>query len=198
MNGTIIYLFGFAGCGNLTIAKAIQGRFDCILVDNHRINNVIFSLVDPDGRKRLPERVWKNVSQVRAAVFDTIRHLSKPGRSFIFTNELIEGDEGSERVFLEIAALAQERNATFLPVRIIVSAEELSRRVASPSRVEMFKETDAQAAWTKVREMEVLRPRDMPYLDLDVTFLTAEEAAEQILVEVAKQERKQKRSMHCE
>ena len=49
MNGTIIYLFGFAGCGKLTIAKAIQLKLDCILVDNHRINNVIFSLIDPDG-----------------------------------------------------------------------------------------------------------------------------------------------------
>ena len=45
MNSTIIYLIGFAGCGKLTIAKAIQARYDCILVDNHFINNVILSLM---------------------------------------------------------------------------------------------------------------------------------------------------------
>lgn len=186
MNGVIIYLFGFAGCGKLTIAKAIQARFDCILVDNHRINNVIFSLVDPDGRTRLPARVWKNVGLVRSAVFDTIRHLSKPGRNFIFTNELLEGDEGSERVFLETAELARDRNAFFLPVRLLISAEELSRRVASPGRAAMFKETDAEAVWSKVQEQEVLRPREFPYFELDVTALTPEQAADQILVEVAK------------
>jgi hypothetical protein len=44
MNGIIIYLIGFAVCGKLTIVKAIQSGYDCILVDKHRINNVIFSL----------------------------------------------------------------------------------------------------------------------------------------------------------
>jgi shikimate kinase len=52
MNGALIYLIGFAGCGKLTIAKAIQKKIDCILVDNHLINNVIFSLIDPDGKTR--------------------------------------------------------------------------------------------------------------------------------------------------
>ena len=112
MNGVFIYLIGFAGCGKLTIANAIQARVDCILVDNHRINNIIFSLLDPDGETRLPEKVWENVSLVRSAVFDTIRHLAQPGRNFIFTNELLEGDERARKVFLDIAELARDRKAS--------------------------------------------------------------------------------------
>ena len=54
MDGAFIYLIGFAGCGKLTIAQAIRARYDCILVDNHSGNNVVFSLIDPDGHFREP------------------------------------------------------------------------------------------------------------------------------------------------
>lgn len=185
MNGVIIYLFGFAGCGKLTIARAIQSQLDCILVDNHRINNVIFSLIDPDGKSRLPSRVWKNVAMVRAAVFDTIRHLAKPGRNFIFTNELLQGDEGARKVFVDIAELAKERQALFLPVRLLISPEALAHRVVSPGRAENFKETNPQAALDKAREREVFKPDRFPYIELDITALTPQEAAEQILVELS-------------
>lgn len=184
MNGVIIYLFGFAGCGKFTIATAIQARFDCILVDNHRINNVIFSLIDPDGSSRLPDMVWRNVGLVRQAVLDTIRDLSKPGRSFIFTNELMSGDEDSERVFQDIAELARDRDAFLLPVRLTISEEELCRRVVSPDRAERLKEIDPQAALKKAREREVFKPDGVPYLELDVSSLTPEEAADRILGQV--------------
>jgi hypothetical protein len=169
MNGIIMYLIGFAGCGKLTIAKAIQSRYDCILVDNHRINNVIFSLIDPDGSTRLPERVWDNVELIRSAVLDTIRHLAKPGRNFIFTNELLEGKERDQKAFLDIAQLARDRNALFLPVRLMISAEELSCRVASPGRAEQFKETNAKAALKKAEEREIFKPHGFSYLEIDIT-----------------------------
>jgi hypothetical protein len=110
---------------------------------------VIFSLIDPDGKTKLPNKVWENVSQVRSAVFDTIRNVAKPGRNFLFTNELLEGEERHRNVFMEIAALARDRNALFLPVRLTISPEELSRRVVSPERAKQFKEVDPQASLTK-------------------------------------------------
>src|SRR5262245_29704703 len=121
MNGAFIYLIGFAGCGKLTIARAIQKKMDCILVDNHLINNVIFSLIDPDGKTKLPNKVWDNIHQVRSAVFDTIRNLAKPGRTFVFTNELLEGEDYHLKVFADTAELARARNALFLPVRLTIS-----------------------------------------------------------------------------
>src|ERR1044071_3086543 len=74
---------------------------------NH-INNVIFSLIDPDGKTKLPDKVWENVSQVRSAVLNTIRDVAKPGRSFLFTNELLDGEERRRNVFMEIAAIARD------------------------------------------------------------------------------------------
>jgi broad-specificity NMP kinase len=176
-----MYLIGFAGCGKLTIARAIQMRYPCILVDNHFINNVIFSLIDPDGKTRLPDDVWVQVSRVQAAVFDTIRTLSKPGRSFIFTNELLEGEADDHAHFLEIAALARYRNMRLLPVRLTINPAELARRVVSAGRAEQLKETDAQAALIKAQQREVFRPPDANLLEIDVTTTTAEDVAEQIL-----------------
>jgi chloramphenicol 3-O-phosphotransferase len=183
MNSAIIYLIGFAGCGKLTIARTIQSAFDCTLIDNHRINNVIFSLLDTDGNSRLPDKVWENVGLVRAAVLDTIRHLTKPGRSFIFTNELLEGDVRARKVLVEIAELAHMRDALFLPVRLTISPTELSRRVVSPGRAENFRETDPEAARKKAQEHEVLRPHGFAYLEIDVSSLSPEEVAGKILLE---------------
>jgi hypothetical protein len=188
VNGAFIYLIGFAGCGKLTIAQAIRARCDCILVDNHLINNVIFSLIDPDGKTRLPEKVWEQVLRVRSAALDTIRDLAKPGRNFIFTNELLEGEERDRRIFLEIAELARHRGALFLPVRLTIAPVELSRRVTSPARAERFKDIDPQAALTKALEREVFSPHGFDFLDIDVTTTTAEEAAERILFELRKRQ----------
>lgn len=182
MNGVIVYLIGFAGSGKLTIAKEIQARYDCILVDNHSINNVIFALLDLDGRTPLPGKVWDNVLLVRSAVLDTIRHLAKPGRSFLFTNELLDGEERDRKAFLDIAELARDRSALFLPVRLKISPDELARRVVSPGRAERFKETNPEAAWKKAHEREVFKPQGFKVLEIDITSLTAEETAERILL----------------
>jgi hypothetical protein len=189
VNGAFIYLIGFAGCGKLTIAQAIQARCDCILVDNHLINNVIFSLIDPDGKTKLPDKVWEQVRRVRSAVLNTIRDLAKPGRIFIFTNELLEAEDLHRQIFLEIAELTRHRGALFLPVRLTIAPVELTRRVVSPGRAERFKEIDAQAALTKAQEREVFRPHGFDFLELDVTTITAEEAAERILVGLRERQR---------
>jgi hypothetical protein len=186
VNGAVIYLIGFAGCGKLTIAPAIRAKRDCILVDNHFVNNTIFALIDPDGKAPLPDAVWENVRRVRSVVLDTIRDMAKPGRTFVFTNELLEGEERDRQLFLEIADLAHHRGALFLPVRLTISPAELARRIVAPGRAERLKAIDPQAALTKAREREVLRPHGFSFLEIDVTTLTAEEVAESILVNVRK------------
>ena len=83
MNTVILYLIGFAGTGKLTIANEILERSPFLLVDNHFINNVVFSLIDTDGKSPLPPRVWENTRKVRSIVFDTIRvdHTQRAGAS---------------------------------------------------------------------------------------------------------------------
>jgi thymidylate kinase len=183
-NGTFIYLLGIAGCGKLTIAKAIQKRHSCIIVDNHHINNVIFSLIDPDGVTPLVPAVWEQVSRVRSAVLETVRDLGKPGRMFVFTNELLEGVARHREVFEDVRRTADERGARLCVVRLQIEPEEAARRASSPGRAEAFKEIDSNEARRKAREAIVLRPQDDEFLDLEVTHLTPDQAAQRILAHV--------------
>ena len=180
-NGFFIYLIGFAGTGKLTIARALRQQSDCLLVDNHLINNVVLSLVDPDGKTPLPAAVWDRVAEVRAVALATIRALSKPGRSFVFTNELLQGRPGHQQVFQDVQAVAKVRGARLLAVRLHVQPEELARRVVSPERALAFKETDAAGALERARLNELLQPSDAHCLDLDVTRLAPQDAARSIL-----------------
>jgi predicted kinase len=186
VNGAFIYLFGFAGSGKLTIAKAIAERWDCVLVDNHSINNVIFAVIDLDqeGSGELSDQVWDAVIRVRHAALDAIRKLSRPGRNFIFTNELIEGVDRHHVWFHEVAQVAADRGALFLPVRLLVDPEELERRIASPEREEKLKLTSPEAARARSENEDVFRPEGYDYLELDVTTLEPEAAAERVLGEL--------------
>jgi predicted kinase len=186
VNGAFIYLFGFAGSGKLTIAKAIAERWDCIVVDNHYVNNVIFGLIDIDshGNEQLSEQVWDHVIRVRHVTLDAIRSLARPGRNFIFTNELIEGVDRHHVWFHEIAQLAKDRGAFLLPVRLLVDADELARRIASPDREEKLKLTNPEVALERSETEEVFRPEGHEYLDLDVTDLSPEDSARRVLDEL--------------
>jgi predicted kinase len=187
-NGAFIYLFGFAGSGKLTIAKAIAERWDCVLVDNHTINNVIFGLIDIDskGKGELSDQVWDAVIRVRHVALDAIRKLSPPGRNFIFTNELIEGVDRHHVWFHEVAQVATDRGALFLPVRLLVEAEELERRITSPDREEKLKLTSPEAARHRSENEDVFTPDRHDYLELDVTEVEPERAAGMVLEELEK------------
>jgi ribose 1,5-bisphosphokinase PhnN len=184
LTGNFIYLIGFAGSGKLTIANALRQRMDCIVVDNHHVNNVIFKLIDPDGVTPLPAAVWERVREVRGAVLATIRDISKSGRNFVFTNELLEGNARHARVFREVQEVAIARAAKLIPVRLRIEADELARRVAYPGRAAAYKDIDAEAARRRAREAQVFQPQGINCFDLDVTLLSAEEAAMKILAYV--------------
>jgi hypothetical protein len=187
-NGAFIYLFGFAGAGKLTIAKEIAERWECIVVDNHHVNNVIFHLIDIDqkGRGELPDDVWDYVMRVRRAALDAIRYLAEPGRNFVFTNELIEGVARHKVFFHDVAEVARHRGAVLLPVRLLLDVEEHVRRIESPDREEKLKIVSREAALERAENEEVFKPEACSYVELDVTNLQPEEAAERILAELEK------------
>jgi hypothetical protein len=87
--GTIIYIVGPAGVSKYTIGRLLAERLDYRLVDNHYWLNVIFSLVEQDGITPLPKAIWPLAGQVRDAVLETIRTVSPPQWSFIFTHSAV-------------------------------------------------------------------------------------------------------------
>ena len=184
VENTFIYLIGFSGTGKLTIAKELQKLVPAILVDNHLINNVVFSLIDCDGVTPLPDEVWDYTWQVRDIVLSTIRHLSKPERNFIFTNELIEGSENDAKLFEEIETLATQRRANLFPVRLAISIDELCKRIVSPERKSKLKAIDAHDMRERAAISKVFIPDHPNRIELDVTHLSAVESAKIIASKV--------------
>ncbi len=187
LNNTIIYIIGYAGTGKYTIAKALYAKHEDIkLVDNHLINNPIFSLINADGKTKLAPEVWENTDRVREVVFDTMINISPEHYSFVLTNCLFApnpetGSEGDQDIYDGVYAVAKARNANFIPVFLRVDVEEMVKRRTSPGRAERFKDTYAENVYRDLAERKLLDIKHPNRLDLDVTHLSAEDAAMAIL-----------------
>ncbi len=181
LEATLIYLIGFPGTGKYTVACELSRLTGAKVVDNHYVNNPIFGLIQTDGKTPLPAEVWTQVERVRGAVFDTIRTLSPRPHSFVLTNNLKERDAVDRRGYEAVKQLSEDRGSLFVPVRLLCSADELSRRIVSQGRAERLKETDPEAARKRFARETVLKPDAPTALMLDVTALSAEEAAQAIL-----------------
>lgn len=186
MQSTIFHLIGKPGVGKYTIGSELARLTGARLVDNHSIANVIFNLINADGITPLPAGIWSRVSQVRAAVLDTLVHVSPPDLSFVLTN-FIRGDDDAERVaFMEVAAVAEARGSIFVPVILSCETPELVRRIVQPDRRARMKLVDpVQGA--RLNDDVPQFQSDLPNtLELDVSRTPARDAAQAIVDWVAR------------
>jgi hypothetical protein len=179
MENTVIYLLGLAGTGKYTIAKEICRQQGFHLVDNHLINNPVFSLIELD--RKLPERVWQNTGKIWDVVIDTMLHLSPPDYSFVLTNELCEDDKNDKAWFQRVVAFIAERKSHFVPVRLSISETALLQRCDTPERRARMKDTNRDRARLRLQEKQVLLVEHDNVLNLDVSDIPPEEAARQII-----------------
>jgi predicted kinase len=178
-NGLIICLVGFPGVGKLTIARALAELIDATVVDNHWINDPILRLL-PKADAPVPEAVWLEVAKVRGAVLETIAMLAPRAGNFIFTYAGSNEDAADRKAFEEYREVATRRSARFVAVRLVCDEEELVRRIQSPGR-RGHKLMDTGDAAENVRNFSPLDPGTPDSLTLDVTRLSAREAATLIL-----------------
>lgn len=178
---TIIYLLGYPGTGKYTIAKEIcQIAPEFRLVDNHLINNPLFSLIHTDGITPLNPRIWDNVELIWRAVLDTIVHISPKDYSFVLTNALSNSDK-DVAWFHEVTAMADKRGAQFVPVVLKLSVDEHIKRITSPDRPLRMKEIDPTGPERYAKADNLISPEHPNLLTLDISSLSATEAARHIL-----------------
>ena len=128
--------------GKYTVGAELARLTGARLVDNHSIANVIFNVIGTDGVSPLPEGIWERVGQVRAAVLDTIVHLSPPHLSFVFTNYMRGEDAAEYAIFLEFVAIAEIRHSLYLPVLLTCETPEVVTRIVRPDRRQRMKLVD--------------------------------------------------------
>ncbi|MBL0941195.1 MAG: hypothetical protein IBJ00_00445 [Alphaproteobacteria bacterium] len=169
-----VYLIGIAGVGKYSIAQEI-GKFGYKVVDNHLINNPIFSLIDWDSNKPIPLDVWAAIDQVRDIIFDFIA--SNTHSNFVFTNELLEIDY-DRKVYDKVKNLAEKRGSLFIPVRITASQDVHAKRITTQSRVKRFKTTNVEHI---KKHNQLINIQHKNLLHIDTTNLSAEQAALHIM-----------------
>jgi predicted kinase len=177
--GWIICLVGFPGVGKLTIARALAGIVAGTIVDNHGINDPVLRLL-PTSDAAVPEAVWPQVAKVRDAVLETIATLAPRESNFIFTYAGANEDQADRAAFDAYRNVATRRGARFVAVRLLCGEDELVRRIQSPER-RGRKLTDPNEAIGNVRGFSPLDPDTADSLTLDVTDLSAEQAAARIV-----------------
>lgn len=187
IENTIIHLLGFPGAGKLTVAQEIVRQAEGIrLVDNHLINNPLFSLIRQDGKTKLDPRIWLNVRMIWDAVADTMVNIAPKEFSFVLTNALVEDDEDDRNHMEKIRGVAAARGGKYVPVRLpVTDPEEHIRRITTASRSARMKETNPEAP-LRYAKREVLKTGDARELTLDITRIGADEAAMNILAHAVK------------
>jgi RimJ/RimL family protein N-acetyltransferase len=171
---TIIYLFGYPGTGKYTISQELMKQ-DFIVCDNQLINNPIFTLLNYDGFTRISELGWNAIARIRTAVFDFMAMEHK--NNYVLTNCLYE-NEGDRNCYLQVEAMALKRDSIFIPVKLLISKEENLKRISEPSRRARWKSIDPQEVYQRNELIQIEHPH---LLELDVSALSAAEAAGEIL-----------------
>ena len=176
---TIIYLIGNPGVGKYTIAQELskQGYIVC---DNQLINNPIFSLLNYDGLSRIPEFAWDAIGNIRKAVFAFIA--MEPDNNYALTNCLYE-NEGDRECYEQVVDMAKTRGSLFVPIKVILSREENLKRIKTPSRRSRWKSVNPEDVSPIEKLIDIEHPN---LLELDVTNLSASQAASKILKHISK------------
>lgn len=171
-----LYLIGFAGTGKYTIAKELA-KFGYKVIDNHLVNNPIFSLLDLDldGEITIPNKAWEAIRKIRASVSHFISHY--PSANYVFTNVLLE-DANDQVLYNRIAQEAERRGSLFIPIKLHIAPDEHKKRIQNPQRKERFKATVSSPQ----EKQKGLIKIEHPYLlEIDVTDLSAAQAASHIM-----------------
>lgn len=170
-----LYLIGHAGVGKYTIAKELS-KSNFKVVDNHLINNPIFSLLDLDGVTPIKESVWETISEIRKSILGFI--CQDALSNYVFTNELQE-EKGDHVIYNQVKNTAEARRSIFIPLKLIINDEtEHKKRISNPQRKELFKETTLPFGRIKKGLIQIQHPN---LKELNITNLNPAQAVEHVL-----------------
>ncbi len=94
---------------------------------------------------------------MRDAVFDTIAHVCPRETNFVINEELREDNEWHKKFYTRIEQMAQEKQATLVPIRLICDLPVLLERLVSEDRKKyIFKPRDAQEIKERALSTETL------------------------------------------
>lgn len=170
----VVHLNGWPGSGKRTIGAILAIRLGARLLDAHVMLNPAEALFERDDPLHAALR-----DDVRSLVLDYAAKLA-PGMSLVLTDPLA-ADEADMALFGRIRDLAVQRNARLAPIVLDITPGENVRRLQTPSRAEHRKLTRPDVLLRMRDRYELLRLQGTETMTLDITHLSADEAAARIL-----------------
>jgi hypothetical protein len=170
----IVHINSYPGVGKLTIGKALAELIGGRLLDNHSVFNVAFALTEFKS-----PAFYDTVREVREIAYRRILDLPREVPVVLtnwYSRESTWGQENWDRAI----ALAKERRCALNIVTLTCQVEENVRRIQSPGRGAKRKPQDESFVKDNRDGRPLLDRGGDRLLNLDVTHLSAEEAAQKI------------------
>lgn len=176
MKKVLIHLIAYPAVGKFTVAKELVVMAEGVLIDNHLINNVFFSVTDLS--KTLPPQVFGYLNKTYDLLFDYLVSIS-PEKPLIMTNCLT--DDENDLSFVErVRAFCRVAGYRYAPVKLLLGEEEILKRLSSADRKAKMKLTDEKLFKSFCANHPVITK--LPEAkELDVTGLSAAQTARAVL-----------------
>lgn len=173
----ILQLVGPPASGKRTIGALVAERTGAALVDNHLINDPVFTALGVNGMGSLHPQALPMAGRVRRIVHEAVL-AAPPETSHIFTTWLVDTPEDAA-AFEVVRKLAAERGATFHAVWLSCAPAEMGRRLTLPDRAVRNKLRDPSKLDDIVSLGAAPPPADA--LRLDTTRTSATDTADRIV-----------------
>jgi predicted kinase len=174
LGGFIVHINGWPGTGKLTIARILARKLSARLLDNHTLMNpaeALFSRRDP---------LYASLrSEIRRSAFEHIARAAA-GERFVFIDALAD-DDRDRATFSSYRDLAVARGARLIAVVIDCDPEENLKRLVAAGRAEARKLTDPNVLKDLRARHRLLRGEADHLIEFDVTVLSPDAAAAEIL-----------------
>ncbi|HHF7373701.1 TPA: GNAT family N-acetyltransferase [Legionella bozemanae] len=180
----MILLMGIAGTGKKTIGEAITTLASQFrLAHHHAWIHPVLKLLGNDAQVfwSLDDKGWAALNKARDVIFDTMTEVCSKETSFVITYELLANNSWHQEFFNQVQAVAQKREAMFVPIRLICNGAELIKRLKYSDRKGYFKTQDEALITKRLFEEDVYFSKEPYEMTLDVSCLSAEESARRIL-----------------
>ena len=170
----IVHINSYPGVGKLTIGRALADLIGGKLLDNHSVFNVAFALTE----FRSPA-FYDTVRAVREIAYQRILDLPR-AVPVVLTNWYSQGSAWGEENWDRAIALAKQRHCPLNVVILTCLPEENARRIGAPERSGKRKPQDPEMVSDNRNGRPLLDRGGDRLLRLDVTHLSASEAAQEI------------------
>lgn len=178
---TIIYLFGYPGIGKATIAHEIAGASNAIQIDNHKVSNLLRDIAG-DKAPHLLEPIKKTGAVLSKVLLDFMADHCRD-QSYVLTSVLYQNDPFRRQWFDDFMAWADQHGWRLIPVQLICDLDVAKQRLQNDQRRGQHKLMNPQILESLYQDHELLTPHHPNLLTLNITDLTAPQAAEQVLIQ---------------